>query len=637
VIKLNIEAKRALTTPFVSRFIAHNQYKSTDEYIFESFPTYISYKMNLEFLPNEIILDLFEYLSLFHLFHAFFGLNSRFNDLLCQQFQTFYLDFRLLSKTNFNYVCQNYVPSVIDRIISLQLSNDDDTPQQIELFLSRDDYQLRQFTHLQSISFSHFRSRELFDQIMTECSYLPSLANLSFNHGHIVMKESETQRFYNHIWSLSKVKYCCLNINFAKKNYFPNPTIVSNSIHYLIIQDTSCSLSTLTHLCQHTPNLKYLSIIFKDDSDEVELTPPILSIVRLRIVFTGSLNILEHLLNSMPNLYYLIWESYDIYINGNQWEEMIKRYLPKLEFLEMKMRFSSYNDDDGVSQLNQILDLFRTKFWIEEHQWFVRCHGVNFDAIDQLDFIDLFTIPYTFDNFSGYANCNLVQSTCPDSVEHLTLDFVNNLHYKSAQFANSVLSNARFPYIKYLSLLLPFHKEFFSIVSTLDQLTSLYVSVDKKKNLDNIQSQLQMVLDRAPRLYLLGFIYWRRSDSQLTPTEITSASVRELDLQGFNYDNDWRCFDEEQCSQLSRSPLGLQCETLLITVKYRRNIIQLVTNMPNLRALNVQCQDDTWPDKKHFGAAIRDIVVEWLHEQLPTTCTITRDSYLIHDIRIWIR
>jgi hypothetical protein len=34
---------------------------------------------------------------------------------------------------------------VINRILSLHLSNDDDIPQQIELCLSRDDYQLQQF------------------------------------------------------------------------------------------------------------------------------------------------------------------------------------------------------------------------------------------------------------------------------------------------------------------------------------------------------------------------------------------------------------------------------------------------------------------------------------------------------------
>ena len=76
--------------------------------------------------------------------------------------------------------------------------------------------------------------------------------------------------------------------------------------------------------------------------------------------------------------------------------------------------------------------------------------------------------------------------------------------------------------------------------------------------------------------------------------EITSVSVRRLELQGYDYNNESRYYDENQCIQLSRSSLGIQCETLLIKVKNQRNIIDLVNNMPNLQALNVRCEDDNW-------------------------------------------
>jgi hypothetical protein len=61
--------------------------------------------------------------------------------------------------------------------------------------------------------------------------------------------------------------------------------------------------------------------------------------------------------------------------------------------------------------------------------------------------------------------------------------------------------------------------------------------------------------------------------------KITSASVRQLDLQEYTYDDDWRCFDDEQCVELSRSPLGIQYETLLIKAKDQRNILDLVNNI----------------------------------------------------------
>ena len=147
-------------------------------------------------------------------------------------------------------------------------------------------------------------------------------------------------RLFNHIWSLSKLTYCYLDINFAYENYFPNPTVVSTSLKHLIIQNITCSLSTFNRLCQYTPNLQYLSMNFEDDSDQMESLLPILSITRLKILFNSSINILQHLLQNMPNLYHLTWETYYIYMNGNQWEEMIRKYLPKLKIFQFKMRFS---------------------------------------------------------------------------------------------------------------------------------------------------------------------------------------------------------------------------------------------------------------------------------------------------------
>ncbi|CAF2102957.1 unnamed protein product, partial [Rotaria magnacalcarata] len=130
--------------------------------------------MNLESLPNEIILILFEYFSLFELFQYFRGLNSLFNNLLFQEFNKFQLDLRSLSKTKFDQICQQYAPSILNQIVSIHLSNDYDTPQEIQLLLSQD-YQLRQFIHLESLSIINLQSKQILGEIMNECSHLPHL------------------------------------------------------------------------------------------------------------------------------------------------------------------------------------------------------------------------------------------------------------------------------------------------------------------------------------------------------------------------------------------------------------------------------------------------------------------------------
>ncbi|CAF4632164.1 unnamed protein product [Rotaria sp. Silwood1] len=92
--------------------------------------------MNLDLLPNEILLILFAYFNDIDLLHAFYGLNSRFNLLLYNQFQAYYFCFSSLSKRKFAMICQQHLPFICDRIITLTLTDDEDTPEEIDLFFS---------------------------------------------------------------------------------------------------------------------------------------------------------------------------------------------------------------------------------------------------------------------------------------------------------------------------------------------------------------------------------------------------------------------------------------------------------------------------------------------------------------------
>ena len=81
--------------------------------------------LNIESLANELLLDLFEYISSVDLLHAFYGLNNRFDKLLHDHLQTHSLDFRSTSKTNFRLICQQYLPTFANSIYSIYLSDDD--------------------------------------------------------------------------------------------------------------------------------------------------------------------------------------------------------------------------------------------------------------------------------------------------------------------------------------------------------------------------------------------------------------------------------------------------------------------------------------------------------------------------------
>ena len=509
----------------------------------------------------------------------------------------------------------------------MRLSDDDETPQQTIRFLSHG-FHLYQFENLQALTLSNLHSSYILDKFLTECSRLPFLTHLRLLQCHLSISRTRANRLYDQIWNLPQLTHCYLDIHFFNQNYFPRPTSISFSLRYLSISNISCYSKELIDLFQFTPNLQSLFIDFMDYSETFERTFPIRSITRLKLSFDSSLDILRNLLQNLPDLQHLTLETIHIYMDGYQWEDFILQYLPKLKRLEMKMGFSPVNNQNRDEQLDRILDSFRTKFWLDEHQWFIRGHWYSSDDQYHLDFIDLFTLPYVFRNFLSYTGCTLVKSTCSSETDYWSYDQVQDLCYSSAHFNNLILSRVRLSSLEHLSLSLPFNELLFSVVTQLDRLKSLNISINPKKNLETIPSQLENLLDRASHLYSLSLGSWSLECLHFLFIEHITNSIRKLSLQNFSCGKTWRYFTAEQCEQFSQSAIGNQCEVLSIKVQRRCNVVYLVNTMSHLRALNVRCEDDQWTEN------CQDELVDWLRDYLPSSCVITRnDCYL----RIWIR
>src|SRR5579871_1093229 len=99
--------------------------------------------MKFELLPNEILLECFEYLNIFDIFHAFDQLNYRFSKLLRNI--PIHLNFQNIRKTQFFRFCQEKLSNseIKQQIYSIRLSNKD-TCGQIRTFLSL--FQLNEFS-----------------------------------------------------------------------------------------------------------------------------------------------------------------------------------------------------------------------------------------------------------------------------------------------------------------------------------------------------------------------------------------------------------------------------------------------------------------------------------------------------------
>ncbi|CAF0739681.1 unnamed protein product [Adineta ricciae] len=593
--------------------------------------------MLLELLPTELLLHLFEYLSISDLFRAFQRLNTRFDQLLHVQFRKFHLNFQSMPKAEFHQICQNYLPLIQNQTISLRLSDDDGTPDQTRLFFSLP-IQIHQLTHLQSITLTHIHLKQTLQQLMTQCSSLPCLCRLKFYECYIALSEEESTDFFDKIWSLPKLTYCYFGICFAFENFFPNPTVVSTSLQYLAIRDTRCSFVLLGRLCQHTPNLQQLSIVFAEASlDEYTFSSPVLSITRLKLEFHCEKTILQTLLQNLPRLQHLTISLYRCFVDGNEWEEIFRKYLPDLKTFAFIMKVPPPNCVDKEAQMNEMLDTFRTKFWIEERRWFVQYHWYASDEELQANNIQIFTLPYLFNNFNTDGKCILAKSTDPNDTEYSTVNTVRHIRYNSTSFIDSFLSHFRFPNITYISLMFPYDEQIFDIIPRLDRLKTLYISTKADTDRDTIQSQLQILLERTTSLNKLLFGIWLNDNCETPSKELVCSSVEELDVQGFTINGDWRCYDHDQCLQLTQSSLAMQCKTLLIKVENQENVLDLVDNLPNLCTLIVRVANDPLEEDEFASGSQQDILIEWLKENLSSTCQISRSTNIVTDIRIWIQ
>ena len=551
--------------------------------------------------------------------------------------------------------------------MSIHLSNGDRCPHQIDPFLTANTIRLDQCVGLQSMSVKHVRSLAILNRILDQCSMLPFLTRLSIDKAKLSFNESGAQSMIDRIWALPHLVTCSLRIQCYGDNSFPQPTIVSKSLTSLIIQEVASELLQIVHLCDHTPNLQSLSMGFFGNPPALPATQ-LLPIRRLIANFESDTDVLEQLCECLPHLTHLTIEIHEMWVDGYVWERIIRKSLPKLKKLRFKMRYEPENTDRPDEEINFVLNSFRTPFWIDEHQWFVRAEYNGTSEEGSTHWIDVFTLPYVFDSFPRRYNFLRSQSTCPDVENNaLTCRSVTSLFYRSADWTDPILSSVQFPCLQNLSLLLPFDPQFLSVVCNFERLASLYVDVDIGADPQYIQSHLQCILDRARYLRSLSFGSWLPWDDQRIIQTLRSSSIRELNVRNVANRSQLGGLEERQCLELSRSELGRQCETLSIHAKDRTTVLSVVHMMHNLRVLHFQCDDDDYvrssDSETAHGDHIRsrsrsvsvttsdddilsstdpktapdDLFVPWLRAHLPDTCLISRDSHPLHDIRMWIR
>ncbi|CAF0863800.1 unnamed protein product [Rotaria sordida] len=584
--------------------------------------------MKFELLPNEILLDLFDYFNGVDLLRGFYDLNTRFNFLLYNQFRNYRFKFDSVSKHNFDMICQQHLSFIANRVITISLTDDDNTPEQINLFLSYIK-SFNKFIQLRSLSLYYVRSYETLMKILDQCHHLCYLTHLNISDCYFRANQVNFQLFVNSIWSLPKLIHCNFAVETEEQKLFFTPTKISLSLQNISIGINELKLNQINQLFKSTPHLKYLYVSL-DFSSYGDYKPFILStLIHLKV---SMFNIVESLLiklfQSTPNLCRLSVDLLFNLIDGYRWEQIIRNHLSKLRVFRLKMQQTRIFDQNMEEHANKLFKSFQNSFWIDEHQWFIRC-------LIQNNTIVFYTLSKLFHYCEDELPRSLISTLPHDDYQN----FYNNITniYNKTFFDQSILSHIRLTNISYLCIKLPINDQFWFVVPTLNRLKSLAVS----SHVDTYYSQLQDLLDRAPNLYYLCIHHDASLPIQMSLFKYTNTSVRQLNLTDYN-----RYFNEEECIKLSHSPLGMQCEVLSIMVTNRESIIYMIKNMMNLRSVQIQCEDEKNCEnlveiEKNDGSCDeklenKDELIEWLKDRLSITYLIKRSADWTNCILIWI-
>ena len=413
-------------------------YISTGEFSFSVAITFFSKNnllvvMKFELLPNEIIINCFDYLNAPDLFNAFDGLNYRFQRLITNIPLT--INFQRGKKATFDQFCQKMLsnPQIKNQIYSLQLTNTNDTCDPKDAFLSL--FSLEEFSHLRLLNLSRVNEN---DRKRLE-SLLSSLSNLFY------LRYDSLHRTDTILSTPPSSNVRKLDVpEFSTGTLFTQKSLL---ITHLTV--SSCNVNDLSEVFKYAPMLKYLKVTsLKDDyhvSNGFNLTNPMaVSLTQLNLrTYHVEFNHVEMILKQTPNLKILTLHAdcsdNKYMIDANRWENLISSSLPHLHIFRFHFIvwfiFESKNKwitDGGFDKYKQ----FENDFWTKQHHWYT-AYELNYRKIA------IFTVPYREDYHEPISDTELYcdnsmidESNLFDNVTRLRVSLYAGLKKSDLKFSN---------------------------------------------------------------------------------------------------------------------------------------------------------------------------------------------------------
>jgi hypothetical protein len=328
----------------------------------------------LDTLPIELIHKILNYLSSYDIFMSLYNINTSMNMVL-DTYDKYRLNFQSINMSKFYLILHSINPS---QVISLTLSNMDDTPGQFQLFLSL--FSIKQFTKLQSIELSQPPNPIDFNQILIDLHTLKYLKSLSILHCQPSSINQETFVLLASLINTSTSLYR-LHLSGALNALFEYN--LTSSINHLYFNDNLCNTITLQTLNSRMPCLKSLDTAITLNMNYTHLSSfNYLTRLTLTIFINMNNSDLKILLNHMPLLeFFKLTASGKQWFDGYYWEQSLPSTLQLFQF---NFSTQSIHINEEV-----VLETFQTPFWIEKKRW-----NVMLDYQMNPTMTHLYSLPY---------------------------------------------------------------------------------------------------------------------------------------------------------------------------------------------------------------------------------------------------
>jgi hypothetical protein len=306
--------------------------------------------MNLESMPDEILLEIFDYISGYDLIYSFYNLNHRFNSII--HGIHFNLDLSYVQQKTFLYICHYILPNFSQQIHSIKLSNKQ-TIDGINYYLE------------QSKSFQQEQVKILIlieptlEQLIKLISYFPFLKTLIIKTTDYLVIPIECISESLRICRISNCQLDLLSTNISEKIYFLEELNIkmSDINHLFILLYSMIYLKRLTcHISENS------SIINSNKLSEKSLL--LLNYLKLNIC-SISFKYIEQLLDLCPNLSSFIYtyttgieSSYDNeHIDYERWEYLFLYKLNHLKTFDLHISLNIDPQRDLIFLTNKFQEL----------------------------------------------------------------------------------------------------------------------------------------------------------------------------------------------------------------------------------------------------------------------------------------